>query len=74
VLRNGLWWLRAVLDLLVGGVGPRRRHRDAEALRVGDTVDFWRVEVLEPGRRLRLVADSVSPGDSTGTRSTWCTS
>jgi hypothetical protein len=59
---NGLWWLRGALDLLVGGVGTRRGRRDAEALRVGDTVDFWRVEVLEPGRRLRLVAEMKLPG------------
>ena len=34
----------------------------ATSLRVGDTVDFWRVEALEPGRRLRLAAEMKLPG------------
>jgi len=29
---------------------------------VGDTLDFWRVEVVEPNRRLRLVAEMKLPG------------
>jgi len=59
---NSLWRLRGYLDLLVGGVGLRRGRADAEALRVGDTVDFWRVEALEPGRLLRLAAEMKLPG------------
>jgi uncharacterized protein YbjT (DUF2867 family) len=59
---NALWRLRGYLDLLVGGVGLRRGRAHAEALRVGDTVDCWRVEALEPGRRLRLVAEMKLPG------------
>ena len=39
-----LWQLRGLLDLLVGGVGMRRGRRDPEELRVGDALDFWRVE------------------------------
>ena len=31
-------------------------------LRVGDTVDFWRVERLEPDRVLRLAAEMRLPG------------
>jgi hypothetical protein len=58
---NWLWWLRGFLDLLVGGVGLRRGRRSDTSLRVGDTVDFWRVEALEP-RRLRLVAEMKLPG------------
>jgi len=57
-----LWRLRGFLDLLVGGPGLRRGRRDPETLRVGDTVDFWRVEALEPGRRIRLVAEMKLPG------------
>jgi hypothetical protein len=41
-----------VLDTLRGGVGLRRGRRDPQDLRVGDTVDFWRVERVEPGGRL----------------------
>ncbi|HXJ83068.1 MAG TPA: SDR family oxidoreductase [Candidatus Methylomirabilis sp.] len=59
---NWLWRLRGFLDLLVGGVGMRRGRPDAESLRVGDTIDFWRVEALEPDRRLRLVAEMKLPG------------
>ncbi|WNM57637.1 SDR family oxidoreductase [Candidatus Nitrospira allomarina] len=57
-----LWALRGWLDLLVGGVGLRRGRRDPEALRVGDVVDWWRVEAIEPGRRLRLFAEMKLPG------------
>jgi tryptophan-rich sensory protein len=59
---NGLWRLRGWLDLLVGGVGLRRGRRDPVDLRVGDTVDCWRVESIEPGRRLRLFAEMRLPG------------
>jgi uncharacterized protein YbjT (DUF2867 family) len=57
-----LWRLRGVLDLIVGGVGLRRGRRDPDDLRIGDTVDCWRVDVLDPGRRLRLVAEMKLPG------------
>lgn len=66
--RNGwyfadwLWSLRGFLDLLVGGVGVRRGRRDAENLRVGDALDFWRVELYEPPQRLRLQAEMKLPG------------
>lgn len=57
-----LWTLRGWLDLLAGGVGLRRGRRDPDVLRVGDVVDFWRVEAIEPGRRLRLFAEMKLPG------------
>jgi uncharacterized protein YbjT (DUF2867 family) len=57
-----LWRLRGFLDLLVGGVGVRRGRRSPVGLRVGDAVDFWRVEAFEPGRRLRLRAEMRLPG------------
>ena len=58
-----LWWARGVLDrFLVGGVGLRRGRRDPDFLRVGESLDFWRVEELEPGRRLKLYAEMVLPG------------
>ena len=57
-----LWHLRGAMDLMVGGVGLRRGRRDREELRVGDTVDCWRVEALEPGHRLRLAAEMRLPG------------
>jgi len=57
-----LWRVRGAIDLLVGGVGMRRGRRDPNHLRVGDTVDCWRVEAIEPGRRLRLAAEMKLPG------------
>lgn len=59
---NWLWRIRGVFDLLVGGVGMRRGRRDPVNLRVGDAVDFWRVEAFEPERRLRLAAEMRLPG------------
>ncbi|GAA4812190.1 SDR family oxidoreductase [Actinomycetospora chlora] len=38
------WWARGVMDRLVGGVGLRRGRRDADSLKVGDALDWWRVE------------------------------
>ena len=59
---NWLWRLRGWLDLLAGGVGMRRARRDPEKLQTGDVVDCWRVEALEPDRRLRLAAEMKLPG------------
>ncbi|MFG2648104.1 SDR family oxidoreductase [Streptomyces sp. NPDC048436] len=56
------WAVRGWLDRLVGGVGLRRGRRDAQRLRVGDSLDFWRVEEVEPGRLLRLRAEMRLPG------------
>jgi uncharacterized protein YbjT (DUF2867 family) len=56
------WRARGLLDTLRGGVGLRRGRRDTVDLRVGDTVDFWRVEALDPGRLLRLAAEMKIPG------------
>jgi len=57
-----LWKIRGYVDLLVGGVGMRRGRRDPESLVVGDVVDWWRVEVFEPDRRLVLFAEMRLPG------------
>lgn len=59
---NWLWRLRGIVDLLVGGVGLRRGRRDAVDLRVGEALDFWRVEAFEPGHLLRLQAEMKLPG------------
>jgi hypothetical protein len=59
---NMLWRVRGFADLLVGGVGMRRGRRDPDNARVGDTLDFWRVDAFEPGRRLRLAAEMKLPG------------
>ena len=56
------WAVRGWLDRLVGGVGLRRGRRDPRHLRVGDALDFWRVEELVPGELLRLRAEMRLPG------------
>jgi uncharacterized protein YbjT (DUF2867 family) len=61
---NWLWTLRGWVDRVVGGVGMRRGRRHPTELRVGDVVDFWRVEALEPPRLLRLRAEMRLPGDA----------
>ena len=57
-----LWFLRGLLDRLIGGVGLRRGRRDPKNLRIGDAVDFWRVENLVPGEELKLYAEMILPG------------
>ena len=59
---NRLWRLRGVADRLIGGVGFRRGRRHPIDLRVGDAVDFWRVEAVEAGRLVRLRAEMKVPG------------
>jgi len=59
-----LWQLRGAMDLLAGGVGMRRGRRLAHELLPGDTVDFWRVQRVEPARELRLEAQMRLPGQA----------
>ncbi len=56
------WAARGMLDRLTGGVGLRRGRRDPRHLRVGDALDFWRVEAITPGTLLRLRAEMKLPG------------
>ncbi len=57
-----LWRLRGALDRLVGGPGLRRGRRDARDLRLGDSLDFWRVTAIDPPVRLELTAEMKLPG------------
>jgi len=59
---NWAWRIRGFLDRMFGGVGFRRGRRDPDELQVGDVLDFWRVETLEPGQLLRLRAEMKMPG------------
>ncbi|MBI4768865.1 MAG: DUF2867 domain-containing protein [Chloroflexi bacterium] len=54
-----LWRARGLLDRLLGGPGLRGRP---EVLGVGDSVDFYRVEVLQNGHCLRLRSELKAPG------------
>ena len=59
---NFLWQLRGLMDRMIGGTGMRRGRRRPHELLVGDPLDFWRVEALEPPHLLRLHAEMKLPG------------
>ena len=59
---NWAWRVRGALDRAVGGAGLRRGRRDPDNLRVGDALDFWRVEAVVPDVLLRLRAEMKLPG------------
>src|SRR5690606_16207187 len=61
---SALWALRGLMDRLSGGVGLQRGRRARSHLAVGDALDVWRVEALEPGRLLRLRAEMKVPGSA----------
>jgi len=57
-----LWYVRGLMDRMIGGVGLRRGRRDPVHLHVGESLDFWRVEEIIPGQKLRLYAEMILPG------------
>ena len=57
-----MWQVRGMVDRLLGGAGLCRGRRHPDELRIGDALDFWRVEALEPGRLVRLRAEMKLPG------------
>ena len=59
---NWVWHLRGIADRMVGGVGSRRGRRHADDVRVGDALDYWRVEAVEQDRFLLLHAEIKVPG------------
>lgn len=59
-----LWTIRGIMDKVVGGVGMRRGRRSPTELRIGDPLDFWRVEDLVPDELVRLRAEMELPGDA----------
>lgn len=59
-----LWSLRGLFDRITGGVGMTRGRRSRRRLTVGDALDVWRVEHLEPERVLRLRAEMQVPGEA----------
>ena len=58
---DGLWKLRGLMDRLVGGPGLRGR-RSSDEIGEGDILDYYRVEVLEVNRLVRLRAELKAPG------------
>jgi uncharacterized protein YbjT (DUF2867 family) len=57
-----VWQLRGLLDRLLGGVGAYRGRRDPDHLVEGEILDWWRVEAVDPHRRLLLRAEMKMPG------------
>ena len=58
------WRIRGWMDKVIGGVGLRRGRRHPDEIRLGESLDFWRVEELKPNRLLRLRAEMKNPGKS----------
>lgn len=59
-----LWAARGLVDSLIGGEGVRRGRRHPTEIRLGDAIDFWRVEAYVPNEGLRLRAEMNLPGDA----------
>ncbi|MEK6256756.1 MAG: DUF2867 domain-containing protein [Chloroflexota bacterium] len=60
-----LWKLRGWLDEIVGGVGMKPGRANPGVLKVGDIIDFWVVETVEPERYMRLRIKLILPGEGT---------
>jgi hypothetical protein len=59
---RALWWLRRLIDWVVGGPSLRRSRRHPTELRTGDVIDAWRVIALDPPERLTLLMEMRAPG------------
>lgn len=57
-----LWQIRGFIDKIIGGYGLSRGRRDPKHLRVGDSVDFWKVVDVRENERLLLFAQMKLPG------------
>ena len=57
-----LWYLKALQDRLVGGIGMRRGRRHPDEIQQGEALDSWRVERVIPDRLLLLRAEMRLPG------------
>jgi hypothetical protein len=57
-----LWRLRGFIDKLVGGPGLNRGRRDPATLRLGDSLDFWKIADLKKDKRLLLLSQMKVPG------------
>ncbi|MFC2074171.1 SDR family oxidoreductase [Campylobacterota bacterium] len=57
-----LWEIRGLVDKLAGGVGLNRGRRSQDDLRIGDSLDFWKVIDVQHNERLLLYAQMRVPG------------
>ena len=58
---NILWQIRGMMDLLVGHRLAKGRP-DRANLQTGDTVDSWKVIIVEPEKQLTLLFGMKAPG------------
>jgi uncharacterized protein YbjT (DUF2867 family) len=59
---NWAWKVRGLMDKIVGGPGLSRGRRHPTELRVGEELDFWRVEDLKKNESILLRAEMKVPG------------
>ena len=59
-----LWETRGFIDKMIGGVGLKRGRRDQNKLRIGESLDFWKVIDLKENERLLLYAQMKVPGSA----------
>jgi len=57
-----LWEIRGLIDKIIGGVGLKRGRRVQNELRVGDSLDFWKVADIKENERMLLLAQMKVPG------------
>jgi uncharacterized protein YbjT (DUF2867 family) len=59
-----LWKIRGIIDTFAGGVGLSDSRRSKKAIRVDDTVDFWKVLEIVPESKLLLLSEMKAPGQA----------
>jgi len=59
-----LWEIRGFIDKMIGGVGLKRGRRDPDKLRIGESLDFWKVVDVKENERLLLYAQMKVPGNA----------
>jgi len=59
-----LWVIRGVFDQILGGYGLKRGRRHPQNLRIGESLDFWKVVDLKKNERLLLFAQMKVPGEA----------
>ncbi len=59
-----LWKIRGFIDTFAGGVGLSGNRRANKVLKVGDTVDFWKVLEMVPESKLLLLSEMKAPGQA----------
>ncbi len=59
---NWLWKIRSIIDVLLGGIGMKRGRLHPRKLKVGDPLDWWRVEKIDRPNELLLFAEMKLPG------------